>query len=156
LKKLSQEQIPKPYSKEEWNRMIEYLDTKINVEGKKIRKRIEINSVYTAIGHDKFWKFVKEELESIFSKRDYNRSIKVPEYVMPEGFEIFKENVTKYITEFQKPIKEEWMERLRNGTYKGLLDVELYKKLIEEELRSTVETDEIKNKISEEFKKMFG
>ena len=67
--------------------------------------------------------YIKDELESIFPDRDYNRSIKIPEYVLPEDFEIFKENVTKYITEFQKPIKEGWMERLRNGTHKGLLDV---------------------------------
>ena len=35
LKKLSQEQIPKPYSKEEWNRMIRY------VEGIKSKKYLE-------------------------------------------------------------------------------------------------------------------
>ena len=124
---------------------------------KVIKKKIYLeNSVTTAIGFEKFWKFVRDEFESIFPDRDYNRSIKVPEYVIPEDFEIFKENVTKYITEFQKPIKEEWMERLRNGTYKGLLDVELYKKLIEEELRNFVEKDEVDDRIKEEFKKMFG
>ena len=48
------------------------------------------------------------------------------------------------------------MEKLRNGTYKGLLDVELYKKLIEEELRNFVEKDEVDDRIKEEFKKMFG
>jgi hypothetical protein len=74
---------------------------------------------------------------------------------MPEDFEIFKENVTKYITEFQKPIKEEWMERLRNGTYKGLLNVELYKKLIEEELRKVVKKDEVYDRIKVEFKMYF-
>ena len=151
LKKLSQEQIPKPYKKDEWNRMIRF------VEGTnpKNRKRIEINSVTTAIGYEKFWDYIKEELESIFTKRDYNRSIKIPEYVLPEMFEIFQEDVTKYITEFQKPIKEGWMESLRNGTHKGLLDVNLYQKLIENELRKNVETDEVEDKIKEEFHKCF-
>ena len=153
LKKLSQEQIPKPYSKEEWNRMIRYVEG--NKEKNIPRKRIEINSVTTAIGFEKFWDFVRDEFESIFPDRDYNRSIKVPEYVMPEDFEIFKENVTKYITEFQKPIKEGWMERLRNGTHKGLLDVDLYKKLIEEELRKFVKKDEVDDKIKEEFHRCF-
>ena len=36
------------------------------------------------------------------------------------------------------------------------LDVKPKVAEIKEELRSIVETDEIKNKISEEFKKMFG
>ena len=153
LRKLSQEEIPKPYSKEEWNRMIRYVEG--NKEKNIPRKRIEINSVTTAIGFERFWDFVRDEFESIFPDRDYNRSIKVPEYVMPEDFEIFKENVTKYITEFQKPIKEEWMERLRNGTYKGLLNVELYKKLIEEELRKVVKKDEVDDRIKVEFKMYF-
>jgi hypothetical protein len=134
--------------------MIRYVEG--NKEKNIPRKRIEINSVTTAIGFEKFWDFVRDEFESIFPDRDYNRSIKVPEYVMPEDFEIFKENVTKYITEFQKPIKEGWMERFRNGTYKGLLDVELYKKLIEEELRNFVKKDEVDDRIKEEFKSYFN
>jgi hypothetical protein len=69
--------------------------------------------------------------------------------------EIFQEEVTKYITEFQKPIKEGWMERLRNGTHKGLLDVDLYKKLIEEQMRKFVDDDEVDDKIKEEFHRCF-
>ena len=152
LRKLSQDQIPKPYSKEEWNRMIRYVEG----AGPKNRKRIEINSVTSAIGYEKFSNYIKKELESIFPYRDYNRSIKIPEYVLPESFEVFKENVTRYISEFQKPIKEGWKERLRNGTHKGLLDVKLYEKIIENELKKFVDkNDEVEDKIKEEFKMSF-
>jgi 5S rRNA maturation endonuclease (ribonuclease M5) len=155
LKKISQDQIPKPYTKEEWNRMVRYLEENTNAEGKKIRKRIEINSVITAVGKEKLWDYIKEELERVFTKRDYNRAISIPEYVIPEDFELFQKKVIEYITEFQKPIKEGWMERLRNNTHKGLLDVNLYKKIIEEEMRNHIDEDEFYNWIKEEFKMSF-
>ena len=66
--------------------------------------RIEIDSVRAQINNnEEFWNYILEELEIIFPKRDYNRSIKVPECVLPTIFEQFKENVTSIVSEIQAP-----------------------------------------------------
>ena len=92
-----------------------------------------------------------KELDSIFSKRDYNRAIKVPYCVLPTAFEQFKENINRIVSEIQAPEREEKTKELKN--VEGFLDVKPKTAEIEEELRSIVETEEVKNKISEEFKK---
>jgi hypothetical protein len=48
-------------------------------------KRIEINSVKTKVGTDRFWEWVILKLEGIFPSRNYNRVLKVPKLVKPEG-----------------------------------------------------------------------
>ena len=73
---------------------------------------------------------------------------------MPTIFEQFKENVTSIVSEIQAPERTKKIEELRN--IQGFLQVKPKSKEIEEELRSIVETDDIKNQISEEFKKMFN
>ena len=115
--------------------------------------RVEIDSVLAEVGNEEFWNYIIEKLEEIFPNRNYNRAIKVPEYILPEIFEDFKESVINIVSEFQLPIKEGWIERLRDT--KGLLDVKLYEKIIDEELRSFADKDEVENKIKEEFKKLF-
>src|SRR5688572_30199045 len=122
------------------------------VEG---RKRIEIDSVLAQVGDKRFWDYIKEELESIFPDRDYNRSITVSEYVFPEVFELFQEREIEIVKKKQAPIRDKWIERLGNNTEKGLLDVKLYKKLIDEELRDYADDDEVEKMTVEEFKKLF-
>ena len=51
LKKLSQEEIPLPYSKEEWKQMINYVEN---------RKRIEIDSVLASVGGEEILGFYNE------------------------------------------------------------------------------------------------
>lgn len=143
LKKLSQQQIPLPYSREEWNQMTKYL------EG---RKRIEIDSVFAEVGSEVFWDFVFKELDKIFSERDYNRAIKVPEYVFPTIFDQFKEKVIDIVSEIQSPFVEKLIELYRHSS--SFLDVKQEEKNNEKGLRSYVDNDEIKNKMLEEFKKL--
>ena len=145
LKKLSQEQIPSPYSKDEWDQMIEYLES---------RKRIEIDSVIAYVGHENFWNYIMKELDSIFSTRDYNRAIDIPEYVLPTLFDQFKEKVIDIVSEKQSPFIEKLSELYSNTS--GFLDVKEEMKDNEKELRSFVDKDEeIKNRIIEAFKKVF-
>ena len=116
--------------------------------------RIEIDSVRAQINNnEEFWKYILEELNIVFPKRDYNRSIKVPECVLPTIFEQFKENVTSIVREIQAPERTKKIEELKN--IEGFLDVKPKAQEIEEELRSSVETDKVKNIISEEFNKLF-
>ncbi len=58
------------------------------------------------------------------------------------------------VSEIQSPIRENLIKILRRKN--GFLDVKEEEKKIEEGLRSFVDTDEVKNKISEEFKKLFN
>ena len=66
----------------------------------------------------------------------------------------FNENVTNIVSEIQAPERTKKIKELKNK--EGFLEVKSKEVEIKEELRSIVETDEIINKISEEFKKMFG
>ena len=118
------------------------------------RKRIEIDSVFAEVGSERFWNFVMKELGFLFKERDYNRSIKIPDHVLPTIFEKFNENVIGIVNEIQAPKRTKKREEL--GKIEGFLEVKLKTEEIKEDLRSDVETDDIKNKISEEFKKMFG
>ena len=66
---------------------------------------------------------------------------------MPTIFEQFKENVNSIVSEIQEPERTKKIKELKNT--EGFLDVKPKAEEIEEELRSIVETDELKNKISE-------
>ena len=115
--------------------------------------RIEIDSVRAQINNnEEFWNYILEELDIVFPKRDYNRSIKIPDCVLPTIFEQFKKSVTSIVSEIQAPERTKKIEELKN--IEGFLDVKSKSEEIEEDLRSIVETDEVKNKISEEFKKV--
>ena len=50
-------------------------------------KRIEIDSVLAKVGNQRFWDFIIYKLNKKFPTRNYNRSINVPEYVMPPVLE---------------------------------------------------------------------
>jgi hypothetical protein len=117
--------------------------------------RIEIDSVRAQINNnEEFWNYIIEELEIIFPLRDYNRSIQVPECVLPTIFEQFKENVNSIISEIQTPEQQKIIKELEN--VEGFYYVKPKEKEIEERLRAMVDTDEVKNKISEEFHKKFS
>ena len=50
--------------------------------------RIEINSVITALDdNEKFWNWITGKLRDQFDKRNYNRAVNIPEYVVPECLE---------------------------------------------------------------------
>jgi hypothetical protein len=76
-------------------------------------KRIEINSVIAAL-HDnaKFWEWVLERLRKQFHNRDYNRSVSVPEYVIPECLESLNDKVKEKGIAILKQGREKLQDRL--------------------------------------------
>ncbi len=114
LKKMDYE-IPSPYSETEWNNMIDYLDSG------KHKKRIEIDSVLRVVGNERFWNFVKEELDSVFKKRDYNRAIDIPEYVPPKEIDDLFANIKNIVSDFQADERENISNELKD--IKGFINV---------------------------------
>ncbi len=64
------------------------------------------------------------------------------------------ENLKKIVREIQAPEREKKIKELEN--VEGFYYVKHKEEEIEEELRSIVDTDDVENKISQEFKKVFG
>lgn len=50
-------------------------------------KRIEIDSVLAKVGNQRFWNFIIYKLDKKFRTRNYNRSVNIPEYIMPSVLE---------------------------------------------------------------------
>jgi hypothetical protein len=78
-------------------------------------KRVEINSIITAI-HDnaRFWEWILEKLRKQFHNRDYNRSITVPEYVIPECLESLNDKVKEKGIAILKQRRKKLKDRLSN------------------------------------------
>ncbi|HEY7082505.1 MAG TPA: hypothetical protein VH500_22680 [Nitrososphaeraceae archaeon] len=73
-------------------------------------KRVEINSVITALDdNEKFWTWITEKLRDQFDKRNYNRAVVIPEYVMPKCLE----SLNKRIEEIGIEIFKKWREELQ-------------------------------------------
>ncbi len=61
-------------------------------------KRIEIDSVLAKVGNERFWKYLIQKIKGRFSRRNYNRSICMPIFVMPEIVIEFIEKMKNKIT----------------------------------------------------------
>ncbi len=146
LKTLSSSKIPRPYSKSEWQELINFLDTGMRIEIDSVRAQINNN--------EEFWNYIIEQLEIVFPRRDYNRSVKVPDCVLPTLFEQLKENVNSIVSEVQTPEQQKIIKQLAN--VEGFYYVKPKEKEIEERLRSLVETEGVKKKIIEVFNKKFS
>jgi 5S rRNA maturation endonuclease (ribonuclease M5) len=141
LKKMEYE-IPRPYDEIEWDGMIEYLDS---------GKRIEIDSVLRVIGNEKFWNFVMKELDSVFSKRDYNRAVDIPEYVPPKEIDDLFAKIKNIISEYQTDERENISDELVD--IEGFIDVKTKEEEIKDRLRTNVQDDsDVKNKILDVIK----
>jgi hypothetical protein len=141
--KKSDSEIPFGYSKTEWNEMVSYIDN---------GKRIEIDSVLKAVGNEKFWNFILEELDDTFPDRDYNRAIDIPGYVPPKEIDDLLTKVKNIVMKVQAEERENVKNELKRT--EGFLDVKPKEKEIEERLRAIVEGNpDVKNKISDEIKK---
>lgn len=64
-------------------------------------KRIEIDSVLARVGNEPFWEYIIHNLTKQFSRRNYNRSIYTPTFVMPD-----------VLIEFIEKIKNKFASRL--------------------------------------------
>jgi hypothetical protein len=116
------------------------------------QKRVEINSVITALDDNKkFWEWIVEKLRKQFHKRDYNRSVNIPEYVKPKCLEkledILKEKGTT-ILEIQREGLEKRLSNIKNGflfdrTNKVLPDynIEKYEEGILEQSQKIIENN---------------
>ena len=147
LKDLAKSEIPLPYrnNPEEWEKLIEYLDTGM---------RIEIDSIRTQLNNDneRFWDYILKELDREFPTRNYNRAIEVKEYVMPKMIDDFISSVGNILTEATSEKREEIMNDLAN-TEHFFHDIKVESEEIDEQLRSVSESDEIKKQIAEQVKK---
>jgi hypothetical protein len=135
-------EIPFHYSKTEWNEMVSYIDK---------GKRIEIDSVLKAVGNEKFWNFILDELDDTFLYRNYNRSIDVPEYVSPKEIDDLLAKIKNIVMNVQAEERENVKKELKRTT--GFLDVDPKEKEIKERLRTVVENNpDVKDKILDEIK----
>ena len=141
LKKMDY-QIPSPYSETEWNNMIDYLDS---------GKRIEIDSVLRVRGNERFWNYIKEELDSVFPNRDYNRAIDIPEYVPPKEIDDLFANIKNIVSDFQADERENISNELKD--IKGFINVKPKEEEIKDRLGSNIQDNlDVKNKILDVIK----
>ncbi len=139
-------EIPLPYDETEWDDMIDYLDSD------KHKKRIEIDSVLKVVGNERFWKFVLDELNSVFKKRDYNRAVDIPDYVPPKEIDELFTNIKKIVSDFQVNEREDIIDELKD--IKGFINVKPKEEEIKDRLRANVQDNtDIKNKILDVIKK---
>jgi excinuclease UvrABC nuclease subunit len=92
-------------------------------------KRIELNSIMSRIGEIKrdkrkgpqlLWKWLKAEIIETFPTRNLNRAIDVPEFVLTESMEDFKEKLEQSITDYLEPMVRKRIRQL--GEVKGLIN----------------------------------
>jgi hypothetical protein len=103
-------------------------------------KRIEIDSVMAAVNDNaKFWQFILSKLEKRFPTRNYNRSITVPEYVMPTVLESLNQIVREKAIMISEKERIKIREEFSNT--KGFLDVNQHDILITKKLKTIIEND---------------
>lgn len=97
-------------------------------------KRIEINSVKTKVGTDRFWEWIILKLEEIFPSRNYNRVLKVPKLVKPEDL---LKAYSKIEDKLEKCIESRCAKEVEALTYiEGFIpDVQTKQMEIEQELK---------------------
>lgn len=79
-------------------------------------KRIEINSVMFQLDDNAaFWDWIAQELRSIFPYRDFNRSVDIPEYVLPESLQQLNDVVEEKGKLKLKDQREKLQERLSDS-----------------------------------------
>jgi 5S rRNA maturation endonuclease (ribonuclease M5) len=128
---------PKPYNLEDWGKMIIYLED---------RKRIEIDSVLAAVEDSGiFWNYILNELDKVFPKRDYNRSINVNNIqALPKPIEDLIAKINDMFTQLQSNERKMIIQELANKN--GFVDdVELEKQKIKERLISPSVSGGIEN-----------
>jgi hypothetical protein len=156
------DEVSETYKPEEhYDTVAEYLkNNNYNLISKDLFKRlkterVEIDSILSKVSNKDFWDYIIEFLKEKFPNRNYNRSIDVPKSVTPIYLQKFIDNINQIIIKAQEPERQKIVNELEytEGLFDELEDKE---NEIEDRLRSIVENNqEIKNKISEEFKKVF-
>lgn len=66
-------------------------------------KRIELNTIIDEIGAQRFWFWLRDKLIQIFPTRDYNHAIRVPDFVLTDTMQEFKDKLEKELTKILAP-----------------------------------------------------
>ncbi|MGH9973193.1 MAG: hypothetical protein ACRD93_04775 [Nitrososphaeraceae archaeon] len=106
--------------------------------------RIEVDSVESAIGINKFWQYMKTKLAERFPNRDYNRAVEVNDFEYPTLFHDFH----RLLKERLISILEDDVEETKNDleTYNGIInDVERKESEIRFNFTEIVDDDESLN-----------
>jgi len=115
-------------------------------------KRVEINSVITAVDDNKkFWNWIESKLRERFAKRDLNRSVNIRDYVAPECLEKLNDIMKQLGTVILKPHRDKVKKRLSNFGPGFLFDrtnnilpgynIDKYEDAISEQSRKIIENN---------------
>ncbi|HYV51768.1 MAG TPA: DUF2399 domain-containing protein [Candidatus Eisenbacteria bacterium] len=99
-------------------------------------KRIEIDSVLAKVGNPRFWDFIIYNLNKKFPRRDYNRSVKVPEYVILPELEDLAEKVNHKVSEILATERQQIVDELSH--VQGFIDTPEQKEEIKARLQSKI------------------
>lgn len=77
--------------------------------------RVEIDSVLAEVGNEKFWNYIIEKLDQIFPNRNYNRSIDVKDYVLPNEVDNLIINIHNKVSGLQSEEREKIKKELKNS-----------------------------------------
>ena len=121
------------------------------------KERIEIDSVLSKVSNEDFWNYIIEFLEAKFPNRNYNRSIDVPEYIMPYKVEKFITTLNNRIRIIQTTEREKIIKELEN--VEGFIEednIEQKEEEINDRLMSSVAESDQEKIVFEEFHKKFS
>ena len=102
------------------------------------KNRIEIDSIMSAVGAARFWKFVIKRLVKQFPERDYNRSLTIPDNMKPSIHFAFVNMLNAKVKEILKDDIKKIKDELR--TYKGVIkDVDKKQQQIFNDLQDLID-----------------
>lgn len=112
-------------------------------------KRIEIDSILSEVGNERFWEFIAQRILEVFPNRDYNRAVKKPGNIIPRDVEEIISAITTKCNDVTEITRKEIENDLQD--YEGFIDnVDEKDHQIEYEIRKTLSEDkEIKLLIAE-------
>jgi hypothetical protein len=130
-------------------------------------KRIEINSITKELDDNAaFWDWVVQELRESFPYRDFNRSVDIPVYVMPEPLQKLNDMIEKKGKSILKDRREKLQGQLSNNNIENAFlfdrtnnvepgyNIKHYDAALAEQSRRIIENDCQINPKLEEIKKL--
>ncbi|HJR84195.1 MAG TPA: hypothetical protein VJ772_02380 [Nitrososphaeraceae archaeon] len=103
--------------------------------------RIELNTIMDEVGAQRFWYWLKDKLIKTFPKRDYNRAIPVPDYVLTDTMNNFivklKVSLSNKLENNVSDIRRAYVD-----TNNGFLDTTESLKYAKQYLKNKLENDE--------------
>lgn len=104
-------------------------------------RRIELNTIMNEVQPQRFWNWLKDKLLETFPKRDYNRAIDIPDYVLTNTMSNFitklKESLTSKLENNVNNI-----QRAYRNTNNGFLDMAESLAYTRQYLKNKLENDE--------------